>query len=146
MKYPYGVAMIRKQSVVMYFVVVCCAVCGCVSMPSAMTVLSTKHDAGILGSKMTLVKKNASITRSIPVFLVPIGTVLDYESVENLLQQYDGDLVTNVTIKTRTTIVILFGSITVEVTGDVWKLADKASLDTEYGPDRAANVYPGGRP
>ncbi len=99
--------------------------------PGVLTVVSTTTGAEALGSKMILVKKAATKTVSIPVvFGIPMGMVRDFNTIQSLLAENNADIATNMVITPRLTLALwLFGSYQVDITADLWRRADRASLD-----------------
>ena len=93
------------------------------------TVASTKHDASVLGSEFVLVKKNATGTATTPIILFPFGFPKDYKVMKNILDENNGDILTNVKITTKITMVLFyFGATKLSITCDVWRLADHSDV------------------
>jgi len=97
------------------------------------TVASTKCGADVLGSKFVLVKKNVSADDSKVIFIFEFGTPRDYKTMEKILAETGGDLLTNVRVTHQTKMVYLlmvFGVDKVMVSADVWRIASQAEIDS----------------
>ena len=87
------------------------------------TVASPDKDISIIGSKIELVQKAATATVTTPIFLIPLGTPpKDSDAMRQILEQYHGDFLTNVTVQSRSELFLFFGSQKTTVTADVWKV------------------------
>jgi len=76
-----------------------------------------------LGDEFVLVKKGATGFGSTPIIIFPWGFPRDYDVMEKILEENGGDLLTNVTISSKTTLFIAFGSYQLDVVCDVWRKA-----------------------
>lgn len=89
------------------------------------TIASPDKDISIMGLKHKLVKKAATHTVSIPIFLFPWGTPpKDNEAMREILKEHDGDFLTNITVESKSEIILFFGSQKTIVTADVWKIVE----------------------
>ncbi len=109
---------------------------GCAPVRSGVfTVASTKRSADVLGAKLVIVKKGATGSATVPIVFVPFGVPRDYAIMEEILLENGGDVLTNVNITNKVWVFLFFGANTINITCDVWKIADGQSSHRELNRD-----------
>lgn len=87
------------------------------------SVASTSIGPEELGGQFVLVQKGAMASASTPIILFPVGFPRDSELMEQVLSDHGGDLLTNVTLTSKVSVFIAFGSYKLDVVCDVWRRA-----------------------
>lgn len=119
---------------------------GCSQRIGDFTLISTKNVD--IGKKFKKVGRKTGEDSVGEFLFIPFGAPDMKAAVDNAIESADGDLLTNAVVDFKYFSVILFGSRTIEVTGDVWKLAsagDRGELyELRRGDDGWELVSPGG--
>lgn len=93
------------------------------------TIASTTMGANDLGGNFVLVQKDATASHTVPIVIFPFGVPQDYKAMEDILEDTGGDILANVRVTYKTTLVLfLFGSAKANVTCDVWRKAGPDDL------------------
>jgi hypothetical protein len=115
----------RKSILLLCFSVLLLSLVGCSYRIGDFTVISTKNVE--LGAKYEKIGMGEG-TDEVVVLLVPLGQPNMKEAIDRLLEEKNGELLTNAVVYSYS-YQFLFGVIGVSVKGDVWKKAGVAALD-----------------
>lgn len=98
---------------------------GCAPVRSGTyTLASTSLGPDDLGGKFVLVEKGVTKTASNPIFIFQFGIPRDYKVIEDILEEHNGDLLTNLNITTKSNLFLfIVGSNSVTIECDVWRKA-----------------------
>ena len=109
-----------KQKILIFFLLILTA---CSTRVADFTIVSTKNID--MDGNYELVESNVKGKDVTPIIIyIPIGSPSIEDAIDDALNSVDGDIMTDVTVRSNILWFVYFGTHTYVVVGDVWKKVD----------------------